>query len=228
VLEIRDGRQPARGRPTLVKVGADWDLELAPGRASEQLRGAHGGIVLVDVRGLGKTTPKAIGADQRRSPFGRNWKEAYIALYLDRPLLGQRVADLLSILEGLDAESGGNGHPGFDVVGIGPAGPVVLHAALLDERGLFKSVTLERSLVSWSDILRKKISRDQLGNVVPGVLQAYDLPDLAARLVPRRLAILAAVDAAGDPVSQSELEAAYAGCVKAYGPAGQLVLRGRP
>ncbi len=224
-VEIRDRRQPAHGSPTLVKVGADWDLKLAPANALEQLRGSHEAVVLVDLRGLGNTTPKATGEDQRSSPFGRDWKEAYIALYLDRPLLGQRVADLLSILEGLGSESGGKEHPGFEVEGIGPAGPVVLHAALLDERGLVKSVTLERPLVSWSSILQKKISRDQLGNVVPGVLQSYDLPDLASRLAPRRLAIHAALDAAGDPISQPELDEAYAGCVKAYGPSGQLELR---
>jgi len=135
------------------------------------------------------------------------------------------VADLLSILEGLDAESGGKEHGGFDVVGFGPAGPVGLHAALLDDRGLIRSVTLELSLVSWSNILQRKISRDQLASVVPGALQSYDLPDVAARLAPRRLSIHGAVDAMGDPVSQSALEEAYAGCAKAYGPGGQLELR---
>jgi len=228
VLEMRHDRQAARSGPTVVKVGADWAEEVAPGKSSEQLKSSHGRIVLVDPRGLGKTSPKATGQDQRRSPFGRDWKEAYIALYLDRPLLGQRVADLLSILEGLDAESGGKEHGGFDVVGFGPAGPVVLHAALLDDRGLIRSVTLERSLVSWSNILQTKISRDQLASVVPGALQSYDLPDVAARLAPRRLSIHGAVDAMGDPVSQSALEEAYAGCAKAYGPRGQLELRSKP
>jgi hypothetical protein len=146
-------------------------------------------------------------------------------LYLNRPLLGQRVADLSSILEGLSAESGGNEHARFDVEGIGSAGPVVLHAAVLDDRGLFNSVTLERSLVSWSNIVQKKVSRDQLANVVPGVLEAYDLPELAARLAPRRLAIHTALDATGDSISQSELEEAYAECIKAYGPGGQLEIR---
>ena len=44
---------------------------------------------------------------------------------------------------------------GFHVVGVGAAGPVVLHAALLDEHGLIKKVTLERSLVSWADIVER-------------------------------------------------------------------------
>ena len=36
----RDSRQTARGNPTLVKVGEDWDLELAPAKALEQLEGS--------------------------------------------------------------------------------------------------------------------------------------------------------------------------------------------
>jgi hypothetical protein len=113
-------------------------------------------------------------------------------------------------------------------VGIGAAGPIVLHAALLDEHGLIKQVTLERSLISWADVIERGISRDQMGNVVPGVLQSYDLPDLAARLVPIRLTIQAAVDAIGNPISQATLEEAYAHVIKSYGTNSALELLGRP
>ena len=65
----------------------------------------------------------------------------------------------------------------------------------------------------------------QLTDVVPGVLESYDLPDLAARLAPRALSILEPVDALGVPVSQKTLETTYAGCVKAYGRDGMLELR---
>jgi dienelactone hydrolase len=186
------------GRPTLVKLGADWSSELGSGTASGD-RVDYRRIVLVDPRGMGKTTPKGPrGSD--KSPFGADWREAYVALSIDRPLLGQRVADLLDILEGLDAQSGEGEHAGFDVVGIAAAGPVVLHAALLDERGLIKKVRIERSLVSWSDVVDKGVSSDQLGNVVPGVLESYDLPDLAARLAPGSASIRAPVDAGGQTV----------------------------
>ena len=110
-------------------------------------------------------------------------------------------------------------------MGVGAAGPVVLHAALLDEHGLIKQVTLERSLISWADVVERGISRDQMGNVVPGVLEAYDLPDLAARLAPLPLTIQAPVDAMGEPVSQATLERSYAHCTQEYGPGGKLVLR---
>ena len=129
---------------------------------------------------------------------------------------------------GLDAQSGDDAHAGFDVVGIGAAGPVVLHAALLDERGLIKNVTLERSPVSWADVVAKGISRGQLGNVVPGVLESYDLPDLAARLAPRPLSIRAPVDASGEPVPRSVFDKIYEPCIRAYGAGGPLELPDSP
>ena len=57
---------------------------------------------------------------------------------------------------------------------------------LLDGNGLIKKVTLYRSLISWSDVVQNGLSRDQLAGVLPGVLESYDLPDLAARLAPPR------------------------------------------
>jgi hypothetical protein len=80
----------------------------------------------------------------------------------------------------------------------------VLHAALLDDKGLVKEVTLERSLTSWEDLVEQGISRGQLGGAVPGVLAVYDLPDLAARLAPRPVHIKSPVDASGQPVSASK------------------------
>ena len=71
---------------------------LSPARHIPRLS-SHRRIVLVDPRGMGKTTPKGPrGRDQ--SPFGADWREAYVALAIARPLLGQRVADLLDILRG--------------------------------------------------------------------------------------------------------------------------------
>src|SRR5207245_1765101 len=95
----------------------------------------------------------------------------------------------------------------LEVVGIGSAGPIVLHAAALDPS--ITRVTLENSIVSWSDVVRTPISYNQLTNVVPGALTVYDLPDLAARLAGRRLTIRNPVDPVGKPLSQEAADAAY-------------------
>ena len=173
---------------------------------------------------MGKTSPQG-ESGRSASPFGRDWKDAYVALAIGRPLLGQRAADLLCILEGLAALASGAESREFHLVGVGAAGPIALHAALLDEHGLIKQVTLERSLISWADVVERGVSRDQMGNVVPGVLESYDLPDLAARLAPLPLTIQVPLNAMGEPVSQSELERWYARAAQAYGSGGKLVLR---
>jgi cephalosporin-C deacetylase-like acetyl esterase len=225
-LELRQ-RDGSSAGLTVVKVGADWDKERSSSHVEARDVASRSRVVLVDPRGMGKTSPQA-ESGRNASPFGRDWRDAYIALAIGRPLLAQRAADLLNMLDGLAAEPREHEHKGFHLVGIGAAGPVVLHAALLDEHGLIKQVTLERSLISWADVVGRGISRDQMGNVVPGVLQSYDLPDLAARLAPLRLTVRAPVDAIGNPVSQATLEEAYAHVIKSYGANSALELLGRP
>jgi dienelactone hydrolase len=218
------GTGRAGALPALVKIGADWKLELAHAAKVVGPGAAHGRLILVDPRGMGETTPDS-GRERDGSPFGADWREAFLALHLGRPLLGRRVADVLTVMESLAAEPGANHEAGFEVIGIGPAGLVALHTALLDESGLIKKVQLNRSLISWSELIEHKLSRGQLASVVPGVLALYDLPELAARLAPLPLAIHHAVDAMGAPVAQTALEQAYAICTKAYGAGGALSLR---
>jgi dienelactone hydrolase len=181
----------------VVKAGVDWTRDFAEPGKMDELLNTVGHLVLIGPRGMGETDP---GAESRRDwPFGSDWKEACMGIHLARPLLGQRVVDVLSVLEGLKTEYGGVAR--FYLVGVGAAGPVILHAALLDEEGSVAGVTLERSLTSWEDLVKQGLSRDQLGNVVPGALRVYDLPELAARLAPRRVHVWEPVDASGRPVS---------------------------
>src|SRR5205085_11356947 len=112
-------------------------------------------------RGSGETAPEG------KSPVGIDWKEAFLGIHLNRPLLGQRVRDVLSVNEGM----GGACH----LAASGAAGPVALHAAALDPR--IPEVTIERSILSWSSVVKTPITQNQLANVVPGALEFYDLPD---------------------------------------------------
>ncbi|MGP0069822.1 MAG: prolyl oligopeptidase family serine peptidase [Isosphaeraceae bacterium] len=224
-LDISKDRSDKSNQPTLVEIGLSGKADLTAPGAIDALMGPAGRVVLLDPRGMGETDPGP-NPVRSQSPFGNDVKEAFLSFHLDRPLLGQRAADILRVLAGLDGESGDgqDEHNGFRVVGIGTAGPIVLHAALLDRVGLIKEVVLERSLGSWTDIVERGISRGQIGNVVPGALEAYDLPDLAARLAPRPLRISEPVDAIGHPIPKADLERAYAACIKAYAPSKRLEL----
>jgi hypothetical protein len=117
---------------------------------------------------------------------------------------------VLAVIEALAAENA----EGFEIHGVGSAGPIALHAAAFEPR--IKQVVLERSVISWSAVVRTPLSYNQLTNAVPGALAAYDLPDLAAALAPRRLTIRAAVDPQGEVVAQNVVKDIYAACLAAY------------
>lgn len=175
-------------------------------------KGRH--VVAVDLRGYGETSPGTV-KQGRPSTFGVEYKEAFIGMHLGRPLLGQRAADLLSVLNLFSRETEATG---FELMGVGSAAPVVLHAAALDDR--IKSITIESGLTSWDNVVRTPISANQLGNTVPGALAVYDLPDLAAAIAPRPLTIRKPLDATGQPAGKDEIERAYRAVRAAYEKAG--------
>ncbi|MCI0456939.1 MAG: acetylxylan esterase [Gemmataceae bacterium] len=218
---------PAGKRPlTLYVHGQGKAVEAGPGGAIEKLVKAGQEVLALDLRGLGETAPAA--PPRKPNYFGTDFKETYLALHLNRPLLGQRVHDLLAVVESLTKDKGTTGRP-LHVVGVGAAGPVVLHAAVLDPR--LGEITLERSLLSWTAVARTPITFNQLTNVVPGVLEVYDLPDLAATVAPRPLTMRDLLNPAQQPVGQAELDQTYAACRAAYGKqqaAGRLTLQAAP
>jgi cephalosporin-C deacetylase-like acetyl esterase len=198
-----------RGPLVIYVHGAGKAADAGPGGPIEKMVKAGRRVLAVDLRGLGETAPGRPSAN-RPNYFGADFQEAYLALHLNRPLLGQRVRDLLAVVERMAADS----TDGIHVVGVAGAGPVALHAAALDPR--IKEVTLEEAITSWSDVVRTPITYNQLTNVVPGALRLYDLPDLAAAVAPRPLTLRRAVDPGGKPVTRAALEAAYAPAREAY------------
>jgi dienelactone hydrolase len=204
-------RNPARVTPITAVFGEGKSAASRSGRLEKWLEAGHS-LMVLDLRGVGELAPDA------KSPFGPDWKEAFLGIHLNRPLLGQRVLDLLSV-------SRGKGH----LVATGSMAPVALHAAALEPG--FAEVTLEGGLLSWSSVVKSPITTSPLANVVPGALALYDLPDLAALIAPRKLTIKGPVDGAGKPVAQGDLEAAYAKAREAYKAAGaeqNLVLQAAP
>jgi hypothetical protein len=139
----------------------------------------HQEVWAFDLRGLGETAPAPL--PKKLSYFGVDSREAFLAMHINRPLLGQRVLDVLSLLKAIKSDN-------VEIIGVGTTGPVVLHAAALDER--IKEITLENSLRSWLSVVQEPISTNQLTNVVPGVLKVYDLPELERTLAPRPIIVI--------------------------------------
>jgi len=169
-------------------------------------------VLALDLRGMGETAPGV--ADGKPSFFGVDSREVFLALHLNRPLLGQRVYDLLAVSEYLKTEQKEFPKVRTLVWAKGSAVPIALHAAALEPK--IESVVTDGGVVSWSAVVRSPINYDQLTNVVPGALKVYDLPDLATLIAPRRLQIRA-VNPQGGTMKNADVRAAYADCIKAYG-----------
>ena len=96
---------------------------------------------------------------------------------------------------------------GSCLIGRGTAGPIALHAAVLEPK--ITGLSIEGAITSWSDVVRTPISRDQLANVVPGRPRLLRPARPGGLVAPRELSIQASVDPAGRPLSQEKVAAAY-------------------
>ena len=165
-----------RKGPTVIYVpdtGLPQDGKL-PGWLVGKYEKNHQDVWILDLRGLGETSPAPVPA--KRSYFGVDQKNVWLSLHLNRPLLGQRVLDILSMLKAIGSDN-------IELVGAGTTGPIVLHAAALDER--IRAVSLEAAVEPWMRVVQRPITYNELANVVPGVLKVYDLPELQKTLAPR-------------------------------------------
>ena len=183
------GRRPAilyvDGRGKNAVAGAEGVLEdLAK----------KGNVVLaIDARGFGETKntrPYRYASYM----YSDDYTNLMLSMHLGRPMMGQRVEEVLAALDVL-AEHNKVDTDEIEAIGIGKAGPVVLHAAALDDR--VSEVTVKGSVNSWIDIVREPLAKDILDHIVPSVLKYYDLPDLVRVIAPRPVNIVEPVDAFG-------------------------------
>jgi cephalosporin-C deacetylase-like acetyl esterase len=189
---LAEPREASEKLPLVLYVhGRGKSYDAAPGGPVEQLVKQGRRVLAVDLRGMGETSSGTLPPPGKPNLLGVDYTDAQLSLHLARPLLGQRVLDLVSVLNAMPAEAG------VEAVGIESAGPIVLHAAALDRR--ISRVTLRQSLVSWSAVARSPVSDNQLTNVVPGALQSYDLPDLMGSLPPGSVTVQSQLDALGKP-----------------------------
>ena len=65
-------------------------------------------------------------------------------------------------------------------------------------------------LVSYDAVARSPVHRQVFGVIVPGVLGNYDLPDLAAAIAPRAVAVVNARSAMGNVLPAAAVAREYA------------------
>lgn len=162
-----------------------------------------------DLRGTGETQPERISV--RNAP---DHTMAEHGIWIGRPLLGQWVVDVQSILDWIATQ------PSIDprrcyVAGIGQAATVALTAAALLDTQIAGALTVEGPTTYVTDV--DYAPGTFMGLLAPGILQAGDLPQIAACIAPRRLWIADGVSPLGVKQTLKLLREAYAYTSAVYG-----------
>lgn len=139
-------------------------------------------VLLSDLRGMGETADDP--AFNHSKFYNREYRNVTSSLHMGRPLIGQRVTDLLLLLDYLQSDPAFK-QPVVNIRASGVTALVALHAAVIDQR--IHRLELDQYLDSFTSIIRRLTEKDQYSNVIPGVLQYYDVPDLV-QMVNQRLA----------------------------------------
>jgi cephalosporin-C deacetylase-like acetyl esterase len=164
-------------------------------------------ICAIHLRGMTLSTPRPPSG----GPVfyrGMKLKErfAWTNLVLGSPVIGQRVWDILRCLDYLKTRPDVDGSQ-IRILGRGPAGLAALMAGALDES--VRSVLLDRTLATYSSIVDAEEYDLALDWFVPGILQHFDIPDIAAAIYPRSVWITNALDGDGAVLSESVVRERY-------------------
>ena len=156
------------------------------------LAGMGYAVCVPDLRGVGDLTP-AVGRGAARQAWEHNSEEQYAwsSLILGRPLLGQRVTDVLSVLRAVRA-------PGTRVMlaAQGKMTVPALYTALLDSE--VSSLYLSGGLASFRSLVETEEYVYPFANFVSGIAGFLDLPEIVRTLAPRRVTLAGTVNALGN------------------------------
>lgn len=133
-------------------------------------------LFLADLRGMGETAEKPAANDPKY--YNSEYHNAILSLSVGRPLPGQRVKDIIMILDYISSLRDLKGKP-VKIIATGPAATAALMAAVTDRR--ISALELSETIRSFATIAEKPMEKDWYSYIVPGILCFFDLPDLAAQ-----------------------------------------------
>ncbi len=133
---------------------------------------------------------------------------AWASLVFGKPLLGQRVTDILALAAALRV------HPTLRGLRLKVAASKRLTAAALFAAAMDPAIAelyLAGGLLSFRNVVETERYSAPFGSFVFGILQHTDLPEVAAALAPRRVCLAGTVDATGAALEVSAVRALYGG-----------------
>ena len=166
--------RPPQGddRPAVLYVSHhSADAELRRETLVRELAQGDGPFYACDLRGVGDSRPDTCGSDQFLLPYGSDYFYAAHSIMLDRPYLGQKVYDLMRVLDWLAS----HGHREIHLAAKGWGALAAAFAAVLHPK--VTQVTLKEGLTSYTAIAESEEYNWPLSALVPGILTHLDLPD---------------------------------------------------
>lgn len=192
----------------LVLNPAGRNIEWHEGEMYQSLAAKGYAVCAADVRGIGDLTPEyGRGAAGYARDHNDEENYSWASLILGKPLVGQRVTDILALAAGLRDHPGLRGAP-LRIAALGRLTVPAIFAAALDPG--IQELYLAGGLVSYRSIIETEDFTASFGNFVPNLLTHTDLPQTVASLTPRRVCLAGAVDAAQKTLEPNAVRSIYA------------------
>lgn len=177
-------------------------------------------ICAIDLRGIGMAFPR----NPKGGPLFYRGEHsdsgyAWAGLTIGKPVLGQRVWDVLCCLDYLETRSDVD-LARLHILGIGGGAIASLMGAVLDER--VKSIALSRGLADFRSVVESEDYSIALSWFVFGLLREFDLPDLVAALAPRPCLLLNSTGPRGEVLPMLTLESKHDIARDSYSKAGAI------
>ena len=211
-LLIGDKTPP--GKPVLLVLDEqEYDrLWFAP-EVDQALSGNSPVVCTAEVRGVGALVPEfSPGAADYESWHQQEENYAWGSLALGKPLVGQRVTDILALIAAL------RNHPATSarqiyVAALGKLTVPALFAAALEPA--IKGLYLAGGLASFQNLIETEVPQYPFANYVPGLLNHTDLPEIAASIAPRNIVLAGTLDAQGRVIEPNTIRTLYDSAIRA-------------
>jgi hypothetical protein len=179
------------GRAVIYLHPSDKAAEAGAGGELEGL--VRNGITVLapDLIGMGEVGPGVFRGDAEIENVSYNM--LYTATLIGRSIVGIRAGDVVRLTRLLKKRGGIT-----EVYGVAKRemSPVLLHAAAFEPA--ISRIALIEPYASYQSIVMNRFYKTAfVHSTVPGALKAYDLPDLAASLAPRKLVMVDVTDGLG-------------------------------
>ncbi len=160
-------------------------------------------VCAADLRGIGDMAPEyGRGAPGYEGSHHSEENYSWASLILGKPLLGQRVTDILALVKALQ-ERGRR-------IALHANGRLTVPAAIataLDPS--IDSLYLSEGLVSLEDVLRTEQYSVPLANFCMGFLEHTDLPAIVTSIAPRKVTLAGTLNASGKTMDLATVREAY-------------------